>query len=93
MPLYEYYCDICGTVTEDLRPIEERNNVCICGNCGFVAVKMMSTPNLVTDTNFGYTGKVDKRLGTKPIEGRADWNRRVKEKNYAPLSQHDLKEL
>ncbi len=40
---------------------------------------MISRPSIVTDTNFGYTGKVDPRLGGTKIEGRKDWHARLAE--------------
>ena len=55
-----------------------------------MAKKIISIPNLVTDTNFGLTGKYDDRLGGPKIEGRKDFWRRVKQKG---LKEVCLKEL
>lgn len=90
MPLYEYKCEICGHITEDVRTVDEKDNIADCEKCGSAARKIISIPNLVTDTNFGYTGKYDSRLGGSKIEGRKDFWNRVRQKN---LKEVDLKEM
>lgn len=90
MPLYEYKCPFCKHYQTEIRTVDERDNLLLCKNCGSVTEKIVSTPNLVTDTNFGYTGKIDPRLGGPKIEGRKDFWNRVKNKG---LKEVDLREL
>lgn len=89
MPLYEFEC-ACGYRQSELRRIAERNVLLLCPRCCLAMKRVISTPNIVTDTNFGYTGKYDSRLGTHKIEGRKDFWNRVKRKG---LKEVDLKEL
>jgi len=79
MPLYEFKCEVCNRITTDLRDVEERNDTGICKACGGTTKHIVSRCNLITDTNFGWTGKVDARLGDRPIDGRADWKKRLAE--------------
>lgn len=88
MPLYEYRCS-CGRITQKVRVSTARNKTVKC-LCGGDAKKIISVPSLVTDTNFGYTGKFDPRLGGPKIEGRKDFWNRVKQKG---LREVCLKEL
>jgi len=88
--LYEYKCGVCSKITRDIRTVEERNNIAICEKCGGAAKKIISTPSLVTDTNFGYTGTYDRRLGGPKIEGRKDFWNRVRQKG---LKEIDMKQL
>jgi len=89
MPLYEYKCLNCGTITDKVRSFAEIQRPVTC-ECGGSARKIISRPNLVTDTNFGYTGKYDPRLGGPKIEGRKDfWDRCAQQ----GLGEVDLKEL
>jgi len=90
MPLYEYICPVCTHYQTVTRPIKEFNMLTLCKKCGCVTKKIISTPNLVTDTNFGYTGKYDSRLGGPKIEGRKDFWDRVKRKG---LKEVDLRQL
>jgi len=88
MPLYEYRCK-CGKITMEIRSFAKANKPVTC-KCGGKTRKIISRPNLITDTNFGYTGKYDGRFGGPKIEGRQDFWRRVKNQG---LKEVDLKEL
>ena len=45
MPIYEYRCDKCGTVSEIL--LLGRNEELLCGSCGSPdLIKLMSAPNI-----------------------------------------------
>ena len=91
MPLYEFQCNLCDRAHEGYCSYEESKSA-LCPDCGTVMQKLISRPGaLVTDTSFCMTGKIDSRFGTRPIEGRADWNRRLDEKGYIELSGDDLK--
>ena len=81
MPLYEYKCNVCGHYQTELRPVSEWNMLTLCEHCGSVTTKIVSTPSIVTDTNFYYTGKYDSRLGSV-VEGRKDWKKKVAAKGY-----------
>jgi putative FmdB family regulatory protein len=90
MPLYEYKCGICRHITCDMRPDKERDNIAVCEKCGGVAKKIISRPNLVTDTNFGYTGRYDPRLGGPKIEGRKDFWKRARAKGLKEVCLGEL---
>lgn len=47
MPIYEYKCLECGTITEALRPIKSRDVVTNCGKCGAAADRILSRFNTV----------------------------------------------
>lgn len=44
MPLYEFECAACGEITEKVFTIQECLDMCLCDNCGHVAVKVISKP-------------------------------------------------
>ncbi|MFA5163824.1 MAG: zinc ribbon domain-containing protein [Patescibacteria group bacterium] len=90
MPLYEFKCKGCGDITEEYKNMSSKCRYIKCKSCGGSMVKIISRPNLITDTNFGYTGKFDSRLGGGKIEGRQDFWNRVKAKG---LQEIDIKSL
>jgi putative FmdB family regulatory protein len=90
MPLYEYKCGVCRHITCEMRSFDDYELPCICEKCGGVAKKIISRPNLVTDTNFGYTGKYDPRLGGPKIEGRKDFWRRARNKGLKEVCLGEL---
>lgn len=45
MPIYEYACHECGTVTEDIRSIAARDDISVC-NRGHVTERIVSVPAL-----------------------------------------------
>ena len=73
----------------EIRSVAKMERPVVC-KCGGKARKIISRPNLITDTNFGYTGKYDRRLGGPKIEGRKDFWTRAKNQG---LKEVDLKEL
>jgi len=77
MPLYEYSCVQCHTKFDLFRNYSDSKRKGKCPACGRMCKKRISRPNLQTDTNFGYTGRYDPRLGGPKIEGRKDWFNRV----------------
>lgn len=90
MPLYEYECVSCKYRFEEIRSIRDRDTA-ECPKCGMFTEKQVSVLGaLITDTSFGYTGKVDGRFGKKPIEGRKDFWNRCKEKHLVEI---DLKNM
>jgi len=93
MPLYEYYCPECEIKFAVYCSTNYKSKTHKCQECGRKAKKVPSLFTCITDTNFGYTGKVDKRLGDRPIEGRADWKRRLKEKGLYEMSWYDVKNM
>ena len=90
MPLYEYKCTVCDFITEEFHRMSEGSKVVTCKRCGCAAEKTFAPSRVavITDTNFGYTGKVDTRLGDRPIEGRQDWRKRLKEKGLMEVDRH-----
>lgn len=91
MPLYRHKCRKCAHIFEKISPWAKSRFV-RCPKCKGRTIKLITCPGvLITDTNFAYTGTIDRRLGGRPVEGRRDWERRMKEKGLVPLSQADLK--
>ena len=90
MPLYEFKCKHCNHKFDKVTSYMESHDM-RCPRCGGTTQKLVSCPTLITDTSFGMTGRVDKRFGPRPIEGRKDWDQRMKEKDYVELSVHDVK--
>lgn len=91
--LYEYKCPACEHYQVKIRPVSKRNRLTLCENCGAATKKLISMPNVITDGDFALTGKVDRRLGGGPIEGRKDYRKRVQEKGFRELSSRELKDL
>lgn len=93
MPLYQYKCKFCEYKFDEFSTWKKSKKV-KCPHCKSSAQKLIPRLGaLITDTSFCMTGKTDKRFGDKPIEGRADWDRRMKEKGLVELSQHDVKNI
>ena len=91
--MYEFKCNVCGHLFEEIISFEESKGV-LCSLCGCVTTKLISRPGvLITDASFCMTGRVDKRLGTRPIEGRKDWQERLEKKGYMEYSQADVKNM
>jgi putative FmdB family regulatory protein len=90
MPIYEYICSG-GHIFEEFHSMSESSKAVKC-KCGKMANRKFSLTNLITDTSFPLTGIYDKRLGSK-IEGRKDFYRKVEEKGYVPLSEHQFKNI
>ena len=95
MPLYQYECKSCGKKNEQMRSVEERNNLMSC-KCGGIFRKQFSHVTLVTDTSFGLTGEYDSRVcdnRNDKVQGRKDFQRRCAEKNLVPVDTHTLKDI
>jgi len=59
-------------------------------DCGKKAKKVFSVPSIQTDTSFFATGQYDNRLCNgqdDKIQGRKDWDRRLKEKNLVEIDR------
>ena len=94
MPMYEYKCPTCGTCFERVHSMSESDIVELCPECSFVANKVPSHCNLITDTNFCGTGKYDGRVCENrddKIEGRKDWRHRLKKKQLRELDWSEVK--
>lgn len=52
MPMYEYECEICGSVTSKLFRNSDIPDSLKCGNCGFPAYKILSRFNI--GSSIGY---------------------------------------
>ena len=44
MALYEYQCDNCGNVEEEIREVDDRNNLKSCTKCDSVMRKLINAP-------------------------------------------------
>jgi len=91
VPIYQYKCK-CGKKFEEFRTFADYRTATFCPKCGQEADKLISTPNLITDTNFPLTGTFDKRLGCK-VEGRKHFYQKVEEKGFVPLTDHQVKNM
>jgi putative FmdB family regulatory protein len=75
-PVYEYQCQDCAHVSEELRPMYARNRGGICSQCGQLATLVMSRSHVVPDGVYSYAPNVgdpvafEKRLGAMK-EGQA----------------------
>ena len=87
MPIYEYRCKEHGDFEEFSR-MSDYDKKRKCPKCGVIATKLISCPNLQTDTNFFATGQYDNRVCDNyddKIEGRKDWQRRLDKKGLREL--------
>ena len=81
MPIYEYHCYTCGTDTERLIPIKDRDQVW-CLNCGRRPDRLMSSfsfkfYNPFTKDGEGFTSEV---YSPKEADIRAKYNLRKDDK-------------
>ncbi len=93
MPIYDYSC--CGHFDE-FHSMADSEIDALCPKCGKVATKVPSLCNLVTDTSFVGTGKYDDRVcegRDDKIEGRQDWERRLKKKKLRVLDWAETKPI
>lgn len=94
MPMYDYRCPECKGNFEAFASMRTVKQQEICPNCGALADKQISCPNLITDTNFCGTGVYDDRVCDNrddKIRGRKDWKRRLKKKGLRELDWAELK--
>lgn len=49
MPLYDYQCDECGCMRDEVRPVGARDTPAICPECGGSASRVFSVPNFMPD--------------------------------------------
>jgi putative FmdB family regulatory protein len=88
--LYTFRCDSCDTEFDEFSKWEDIGKVKC--SCGKKVRRVFTSPCLITDTSFPYTGEYDKRLGCK-IEGRKHWNQKLAEKGYVELSGSQVKNM
>jgi putative FmdB family regulatory protein len=89
MPIYEYYCKICNHRFEEIKSFDESDLPALCPKCAFVANRIPSRFTCITDTNFFYTGKYDRRFDSV-IEGRKDFWKKCEEKGYHEVPTKDF---
>jgi len=89
MPLYEYKCPSCGKEAEIFCAYKDKHKKHKCVKCDSSLRPKPSIFSPVTDTNFWYTGKYDKRLGSV-VEGRKDWKNKLKQKGLVPCDTKDF---
>ena len=95
MPIYEYECRRCKLKFDLYRKFADSDRAAKCQNCNGRARKLISLPNLRTDTSFFATGCVDPRVcenGDDRIEGRKDWKRRLEKKGLRELDWAEVKD-
>lgn len=84
--LYQYKCE-CGRKFDEFNKVEQRKTARC--ECGKTARQIITAPHPITDTSFFYTGKVDDRLGERPVEGRKDFFKRMREKGYREIDRSE----
>jgi putative FmdB family regulatory protein len=89
MPIYEYKCNICSHRFEDIKSFDESDLPGLCPKCSSVANRVPSRFFCLTDTNFWYTGKYDKRFDSV-VEGRKDFWKKAKAKGYHEIPTKDF---
>jgi putative FmdB family regulatory protein len=88
--IYRFRCITCGIEFDEFVKYEDIDKVkCVCGK---KPQRVYTSPCLITDTSFALTGTFDKRLGSV-VEGRADFQKKIKEKGFCELSTHDVKNM
>lgn len=75
MPIYEYKCESCEKIFEELRKIKERNSLAICPSCGAKAELIPSKASILSDnssenmdTALDRRASLDVGRGTSAIE-------------------------
>ena len=94
MPLYEFKCNRCRHEFDLYRKFKDSSRPARCPDCNGKAQKVISVPNVQTDTSFFATGCVDPRVcenGDDRIEGRKDWKRRLEKKGLRELDWAEVK--
>jgi len=90
--MYDYQC-VCGNKFERFAHMANTPKYVPC-KCGRLAKKAISAFNLRTDTSFFATGKYDINVCENRddlIEGRKDWDRRLKKKKLRVLDWSEVK--
>ena len=64
MPIYEYKCEFCSSVVEEIRNIDKRNNKTICLKCGY-NMQRKTIPSSVSRDWF--RPHLNENLGQEPI--------------------------
>ncbi len=95
MPIYNYHCPACKASFELLAKMKNSNKRVKCPFCMESADKLVSIPNLVTDTNFcvagvHHVGVCDPNDKSDVVVDRADWNKRLKQKGLRELDRAEL---
>ena len=83
MPLYEYRCEECNTVSEEYRPFNQYSENIPCKRCGKMAIKILSAANIQNDHPSWLDDSVRNQITDEfdpPIENRTQLNRVLKEK-------------
>jgi len=67
MPTYTYKCPDCNNTIEDLRSVDDRNDLTVCDKCNSVMEKMLDFPAVHPDrddfsTENGGRGRYNKQL-------------------------------
>ena len=58
MPIYEYECGPCGTLSERLRAISKMNDEALCPKCDGESRRVLSVFSAVTSTADGGVGAI-----------------------------------
>lgn len=60
MPLYDFECDVCGKVTEELVSMGTKKMDC---NCGGVLMRLVCAPKVLTEIIPSYPGSLKQKAG------------------------------
>jgi putative FmdB family regulatory protein len=79
MPIYEYQCKVCGTVSEFLHRVD-RNQTITCKKCGSLEMeKILSTPFLLSSAAKNTQGRTccgrEERCDTPPCSSQGSCKR------------------
>ncbi len=82
MPVYEYECQRCGRIVENVSRINERLETVQCDKCSGIARRIISLAAVHDDHPVWITPRLSESLcseGDRPIESRADLSAHCKE--------------
>lgn len=88
MPLYEYECQHCGWVNEQIHKVTQIPEMIQCEKCGYPAKKILSGHGaIMTDNKVKWLPSAVKALQPdyeKPIETRTEYKNYLKKNHLAP---------
>ena len=84
MPLYEFHCNVCGHITEELFKVIEKPATLLCEDCGHLAGPIMSVPAWQPNQYKGAPEHYDVGLGCV-VENSKHRDKICKERGIVPV--------
>ncbi len=86
MPIYRYECKVCGQQTEELRPIEQRDEPAVCPHCGGEAQRCFSRNFLLEIKDITGYSKITGNNFSEPVFLR-------RHRNWTPPADYAKKKM